>query len=70
MHLQYPLTILLTPFETISLAYVEMRIIMAKILWNFNLTLEDVSRDWTNQKVYLIWAKHPLMVKLTPAKSG
>lgn len=56
----------LTPFGPCSLAYVEMRIIMAKILWNFDLTLMDVSRDWTDQKSYLIWAKHPLMVKLSP----
>ncbi len=45
-----------------------MRIIMAKMLWNFDLSLEEESKDWMNQKVYLIWAKHPLMAKLTPVK--
>lgn len=41
---------------------------MAKILWNFDLGLETVSKDWMDQKAYLMWAKHPLMVKLTPVK--
>lgn len=51
-----------------SLANVEMRIILAKMLWHFDLRLEEESKYWTNQKVYLIWAKPPLKVKLTPVK--
>jgi cytochrome P450 len=51
-----------------SLAWVEIRTIMARMLWNFDLELEAVSRDWVNQKIYLIWAKHPLMAKLTSLK--
>jgi hypothetical protein len=39
---------------------------MAKVLWHFDLSLDNESRKWTNQKAYLIWDKHPLMVKLTP----
>jgi len=51
-----------------NLAYVEMRIVLAKMLWHFDLRLKDESRDWPNQKVYLMWAKNPLMVMLTPVK--
>jgi hypothetical protein len=45
-----------------------MRLVIAKILWNFDLSLEEESRNWLKQKVYLIWAKPPLMVKLTPVR--
>jgi len=51
-----------------SLAYLEMRLIMAKVLWNFDLAIEEGSRNWKDQKAHLIWTKGPLMVKLTPVK--
>jgi hypothetical protein len=43
-----------------------MRIILAKVLWNFDLSLEKESKHWTNQRLFLVWHKGPLMVKLTP----
>ena len=53
-----------------NLAYVEMRLILAKLLWHFDWELEGEEKEkggeWTDQRVYLIWAKGPLMVKLTP----
>ncbi|KAL2218231.1 benzoate 4-monooxygenase cytochrome P450 [Thermoascus aurantiacus ATCC 26904] len=49
-----------------NLAYAEMRLILAKVLWHFDLALQPESADWTNQKVYILWEKHPLTVKLTP----
>ncbi|CAG8948790.1 hypothetical protein HYFRA_00001912 [Hymenoscyphus fraxineus] len=48
-----------------NLAIAEMRLILAKILWNFDLELMPESRDWDNQKTYALWEKTPLMVKLT-----
>jgi hypothetical protein len=45
-----------------------MRLIMAKVLWNFDLSIEESSRNWKDQKAHLVWAKGPLMVKLTPVK--
>ncbi|KFX86931.1 hypothetical protein O988_09454, partial [Pseudogymnoascus sp. VKM F-3808] len=30
-----------------SLAYAEMRLILARLLWNFDLKLVDDSKDWT-----------------------
>jgi cytochrome P450 len=47
-----------------SLAYHEMRLIMSNILLNFDLELCDPATDWMDQKVYTLWDKNPLMVKL------
>lgn len=49
-----------------SLAYFEMRLILAHVLWNFDLELATESTDWSRQKVYAIWDKSPLYVKLKP----
>jgi hypothetical protein len=45
-----------------------MRLILASILWNFDLELVAGQEDWLNQKVYAVWEKNPLMVKLTAVK--
>lgn len=50
-----------------NLAYSEMRVIIARLLWNFDLKLEEESRRWIDMKVFILWEKPPLMVKLTPA---
>ena len=34
-----------------SLAYAEMRLILARVLWNFDLELQPDCRDWSSQKV-------------------
>ncbi|OBR03065.1 Cytochrome P450 [Colletotrichum higginsianum IMI 349063] len=52
-----------------NLAYPEMRLIMASLLYNFNLELADPSLDWLDQKSYGIWDKHPLWVKLAPRQA-
>jgi hypothetical protein len=50
----------------ISLANAEMRLIVAKILFHFDLELVDKTRDWLKgQKVFTLWQKPSLMVKLT-----
>jgi cytochrome P450 len=47
------------------MAYAEMRLILARILWKFDLELLDKSHDWyTRQKTYLAWEKPPLMVNI------
>jgi len=52
-----------------SLAYAEMRLIAAKVLFSFDLELSDESKDWLkNNKVFGLWEKPPLMVKLRPVK--
>ena len=44
-----------------------MRLILAKVLWNFDLELAPGSDGWVErQKVYGLWEKGPLMVKVRP----
>ncbi|KUL88969.1 hypothetical protein ZTR_06124 [Talaromyces verruculosus] len=49
-----------------NLAYHEMRLILSKVLWNFDLKLCKESENWTNQRSYTLWEKPPLMVEFTP----
>jgi cytochrome P450 len=50
-----------------NLAYAEMGVILARILWNFDIGLCEESQGWMeNLKIYTLWKKQPLMVKLTP----
>ncbi|USW46711.1 Putative cytochrome P450 [Septoria linicola] len=50
-----------------NLAWHEMRLILATTLFNFDLKLCEESKKWTDQKVYTLWEKIPLMVTLAPA---
>ncbi|KKY18590.1 putative cytochrome p450 [Diplodia seriata] len=52
------------------LAYHEMRLILANVLWHFDLDLCAESKDWMDQEVYTIWEKGPLMCKLKPVVRG
>lgn len=50
-----------------NLAYVEMRLIICRILFNFDLRIAEESRDWMDrQKIYNLWNKGELKVYLTP----
>ncbi|KAK7751071.1 hypothetical protein SLS62_007057 [Diatrype stigma] len=50
-----------------NLAYVEMRIILARVLWNFDMKIADESKDWVSkQRVFNLWDKGPLRAFLTP----
>jgi hypothetical protein len=49
------------------MAYHEMRIILTKLLFNFDLSLCPESETWENHKVFLLWDKPPLMCQITPA---
>ncbi|CAG7558796.1 unnamed protein product [Fusarium equiseti] len=48
-----------------NLAYVEMRLMLTRLLWKFDLELMPESRDWYDQNIYIIWEKKELNVKLT-----
>jgi hypothetical protein len=43
-----------------------MRLILAKILFNFDMELADKDQKWLDQKIYLLWQKQALSVYLTP----
>ncbi|GME59427.1 Cytochrome P450 [Neofusicoccum parvum] len=49
-----------------NLAYHESRVILAKILWHFDLKLGTQSDSWMDQKLFVLWKKEPLMVSLSP----
>ena len=52
-----------------NLAKAELRLIMVKLLWNFDLELEDESRGWMEQqKIWGFWVKPPLMCRLKAVK--
>ncbi|KAI5196097.1 hypothetical protein AUEXF2481DRAFT_82887 [Aureobasidium subglaciale EXF-2481] len=63
----------MNPFSTgprncigMNLAYHEIRLITAHLLWNFDLEADDLPNDWLDQTVHVVWDKKPLMVKLLP----
>jgi cytochrome P450 len=49
-----------------SLAYMEMRLLMALVLWNFDLELCTASQNWDKQRAFVAWERPDLMVKLLP----
>ncbi|KAK1963578.1 averantin oxidoreductase [Colletotrichum sublineola] len=53
-----------------NLSYAEMRLVIARLLWQFDL--EDATADdWIRaQKVFVVWEKDPVWVKLHPVRRG
>ncbi|KAF2994265.1 hypothetical protein E8E13_002216 [Curvularia kusanoi] len=52
-----------------NLAYAEMRLILAKVLWHFDIKLVHPEKEWMKgQKVFALWDKGSLDVKLIPVK--
>ncbi|MCJ1355496.1 MAG: hypothetical protein MMC33_005488 [Icmadophila ericetorum] len=47
-----------------NLAYAEMRIILCRLLWRFDMTLCHESSDWASQKTWYLWSKEELKVSL------
>ena len=41
-----------------------MRLILARMLWNFDMQLSAECEDWDDQGSWIQWDKKPLMVKL------
>ena len=52
--------------SAISLAIIEMRLLIALLFFQFDIKLKHESQDWADQKIFLLWEKGPLMVNLTP----
>ncbi len=61
--------------SAIILSYMEMRIIMGKLLWHNDVQMAganekwDPSGDYKKMVVYNNWMKPPLLVRLTPRTS-
>lgn len=48
-----------------NLAYAEMRVVLARIAWNFELELLPESESWIEgQKCFIVYQKPPLIMKL------
>ena len=50
------------------LAWAEMNLILCKVLWNFDMELaEENKSDWSMEhKIWLLYERNPLYVKLSP----
>jgi len=53
-----------------SLAHHEMRLILAKIICNFDMELAAGSERWDEQKCFVLWNKGPLRVRIRPRVSA
>ncbi|KAL2135939.1 hypothetical protein VTI74DRAFT_6167 [Chaetomium olivicolor] len=52
-----------------NLAYVEMRLILARLVYNYDLVLADhLSEQFLERKAFNLWMKGPLNVQLIPVK--
>ncbi|KAJ5780592.1 Cytochrome P450 [Penicillium paradoxum] len=50
-----------------NLAYAEMRLILARMIWNFDMEISADSKQWIKQSSFVVWDKGNLNVKLTSA---
>ncbi|OIW26079.1 isotrichodermin C-15 hydroxylase [Coniochaeta ligniaria NRRL 30616] len=51
-----------------SLAIMETRLILTRLLWNFDIELMTESSNWAHQKVFMLYEKKPMWVRVTPVK--
>lgn len=52
-----------------KLAYFELRLILARMVFNFDMELPvglTPSLIWTDQKTYATWVKEPFIIRLKP----
>ncbi|KAK5168273.1 uncharacterized protein LTR77_006842 [Saxophila tyrrhenica] len=49
-----------------NLAWHEMRVLLVTVLLHFDLKLSEDSKTWSDQKIYTLWEKKPLLCSLTP----
>ncbi|OPB41811.1 cytochrome P450 monooxygenase [Trichoderma guizhouense] len=50
-----------------NLAYAEMRLILAKILWNFDISLHPDSKEWLqDNRAFTLWQKPDLNIYIKP----
>jgi cytochrome P450 len=47
-----------------NLAWIKTKIILAKMLWNFDLELLDDNFEPQRQKMYILWQKPELLVRV------
>ncbi len=48
-----------------------MRLILTRVLWRFDLELVNDQEDWvSSQRIFSLWEKKPLMVRLHLAQTN
>jgi hypothetical protein len=47
-----------------------MRMILARMIFNFDMELEQPEQDWLDQVSFVLWEKPKLMVRLKPRSSS
>jgi cytochrome P450 len=52
-----------------NMALHEMRLVLARLFFRFDLELLEESRDWPDQKAFVLWEKKPLLCRLKAAAS-
>ncbi|KAF2839020.1 cytochrome P450 [Patellaria atrata CBS 101060] len=50
-----------------ALAWVEMRLVIARLIYNFDMKKAE-GPDWIEQRTYMLWEKQPFSVHLTPVQ--
>lgn len=56
-----------------NLAMAEMRVLVARLVWGFDMELVEESKGWGipgRQRIFLVYEKPPLMVRLKPVVRG
>ena len=59
-----------------NLAYMEMRLVVARLLWNFDVVSTDGAKLWDPagemkfKKAFMVWEKQPIMVKLNNVRKA
>ncbi|KAF5023569.1 hypothetical protein F66182_4382 [Fusarium sp. NRRL 66182] len=52
-----------------NLAYSEMRLILSRLIWNFDLSIAKENLNWYDEsRVYILWQKGALNMYLTPRR--
>jgi hypothetical protein len=50
-----------------SLGYAEISVIIARLLWSFEITVSEQSQNWQDGlKGWVLWDKKPLWLHLRP----
>jgi hypothetical protein len=53
-----------------KLGLAEVRAVMIRLIWRFDITLREESESWmTGQKAFMVWEKPKLWVKLSARES-
>ncbi|KAF2445636.1 cytochrome P450 [Karstenula rhodostoma CBS 690.94] len=52
-----------------NLAYHEMRLVLATVMFSFDIELIKGAGDWVRQECHILWAKPAMMARVTPVSS-